>query len=63
MISYASKMNVKLIKIILQVHHKDENKLNNSDSNLISLCAKCHFSADRESNILKRKLKGIIYKK
>lgn len=26
----------------LEVHHKDENKSNNSDSNLITLCKVCH---------------------
>jgi len=61
MISYASKMNIKLIRIILQVHHKDENKLNNNDNNLITLCPKCHFKADNASNVMKRKLRGIIY--
>ena len=61
MISYASKMNIKLIRIILQVHHKNQNKKDNSDSNLITLCPRCHFKADADFNQLKKKLKGIIY--
>ena len=61
MISWASKMNIKLIRIILQVHHKNCNKKDNSDSNLVSLCAKCHFKEDQQFNILKRKTRGIIY--
>ena len=63
MISYASKMNIKLIRIILQVHHKNCNKGDNRDINLISLCPKCHFKADKEFNQLKKKLKGIVYPK
>jgi len=31
----------------LHVHHIDENKLNNADDNLISLCAKCHRDRHR----------------
>lgn len=31
--------------IHLHVHHKDENKFNNSPENLISLCSKCHAIA------------------
>ena len=61
MISYAAKMNIKLIRIILQVHHKDCNKMNNDFSNLITLCPKCHMNEDRPSVLLKRKLRGIIY--
>ena len=61
MLSYASKMNIKLIRIILQVHHKNTNKLDNRDDNLVSLCAKCHFKEDQQFNILKRKTRGIIY--
>jgi len=62
MISYASKMNIKLIRIILQVHHKNCNKRDDRAENLITLCAKCHFNEDKEFNLLKRKTKGIIYK-
>lgn len=29
-------------EMILQVHHNDENKKNNSKDNLITLCARCH---------------------
>ncbi len=61
MISYASKMNIKLIRIILQVHHKNQNKQDCRDENLITLCAKCHLNEERDINILKRKMRGIIY--
>ena len=63
MISYASKINIKLIKIILQVHHKDDNKQNNNFDNLITLCARCHLSTEQPLNTMKRKLRGIIYPK
>ena len=62
MVSYAAKMNIKLVRIILQVHHKDDNKKNNDFSNLITLCPKCHFKVENSLNVMKRKLKGIIYK-
>ena len=63
MISYASKMNIKLIRIILQVHHKNQNKRDNNETNLITLCQKCHLNEERDINILKRKLRGIVYPK
>jgi ssDNA-binding Zn-finger/Zn-ribbon topoisomerase 1 len=63
MISYAAKMNVKLIRIILQVHHKNDNKKDDRNDNLITLCPKCHMNEERDLSIMKRKLKGIIYKK
>ena len=63
MVSYASRMNIKLIRIILQVHHKNQNKKDNRDNNLISLCPRCHFKEDKEYNQLKKKLSGIVYPK
>ena len=63
MISYASRQNIKLIRIILQVHHKNSNKLDNNESNLITLCQKCHLNVERELNILRKKMRGIIYPK
>ena len=63
MIDYARKREFKLITIILQVHHKNQNKQDNTDSNLITLCPRCHFEADREYNVLKKKCIGIIFPK
>ena len=63
MISFASKMNIKLIRIILQVHHKNDNKKDNSVNNLVTLCPRCHMAEEKDLNVMKRKLKGIIYKK
>jgi 5-methylcytosine-specific restriction endonuclease McrA len=61
MISYASRNNIKLIRIILQVHHKNQNKQDNREENLVTLCARCHLNEERDINILKRKMRGIIY--
>ena len=63
MLQFAIKNNLKIIRIILQVHHRNRNKEDNSNENLITLCPKCHLNEEREFNILKRKMKGIIYKK
>jgi 5-methylcytosine-specific restriction endonuclease McrA len=63
MVSYAARHNIKLIRIILQVHHRNENKKDNADNNLITLCPRCHMNENRQSSIIKRKLKGIIYPK
>ena len=63
MIQYAAKMNITIKKIILQVHHVNNNKNDNRPENLTTLCAKCHLNTERDINILKRKMKGIIYKK
>lgn len=63
MLMYADKLNFKTMEIVLQVHHKDGNPQNNADSNLQVLCTRCHLEIERELNIMKRKLKGIIYKK
>ena len=63
MISYASSKNIKLLRIILQVHHKNSNKKDNHETNLITLCQKCHLNEERQLNILRKKLRGIIYPK
>ena len=39
----------------LHVHHKDENKQNCDESNLISLCRKCHITIHRSNTILDKK--------
>lgn len=63
MLMYARKLEFKTQEIILQVHHRDGNRENNNDSNLQVLCVRCHLEVERELNKMKRKLKGIIYKK
>ena len=63
MIEHAKKLNFKLQKIILQIHHKNGDRKNNEEYNLVALCPKCHLAEEKELNKLKRKLKGIIYKK
>jgi hypothetical protein len=48
---------VKLVKIVLTVHHIDGNKKNNSKQNLISLCQKCHLRLDLAKHMANRKIK------
>lgn len=63
MLRHAQQLSFKLVTIILQVHHKDGNPGNNLDDNLQCLCNKCHLEVERNLNILKRKMRGIIYPK
>ncbi len=37
-----------IIKVILSVHHINQNKLDNSDSNLIAVCQRCHYAMHRD---------------
>lgn len=37
----------------LHVHHKDGNKMNNSQNNLITLCESCHIECHRDENVNK----------
>lgn len=63
MVDYCNRNSIKVIKIFLQVHHKDGNKLNNDPVNLQTLCNRCHLATERELNKLKRLTRGIIYPK
>ena len=38
-------------EMVLQVHHIDENPVNNTFENLIPLCASCHLKIEREARI------------
>lgn len=60
---WAEKINFKLTRIILQVHHINGNRSDNREENLISLCSKCHFLEEKEITRLKKITKGIIYPK
>ena len=62
MVDWCKRNNLKVIRVILQVHHKNGNKKDDTDNNLISLCPRCHFKEEKELNIIKRKLKGIVYR-
>ena len=44
----------KAYKVFLQVAHLDQNPSNNKESNLLSMCPKCHLNYDRKFNNLKR---------
>lgn len=62
MVDWCKRNNIKVIRIILQVHHKNGNKKDDADSNLVSLCPRCHLKEEADLNIIKRKVKGIIFK-
>jgi len=63
MLRHCDNLKIKICKIILQVHHKNGNVNDNGESNLITLCVRCHLNVERNLSILKRKMTGIIYKK
>lgn len=54
---------VKLVKVFLQVHHKNGIRMDNDYSNLQTLCNRCHLKIERELNKLKRLTRGIIFPK
>jgi 5-methylcytosine-specific restriction endonuclease McrA len=40
-------------RVVLTVHHIDFDKMNNSDTNLIALCQRCHLRLDLEKHMKK----------
>lgn len=55
MLDWAKRNQLKPITIYLHVAHLDQNPANNSESNLKSLCPRCHLNFDRPFNLIKRK--------
>ena len=47
----------KEFKLVLVIHHRDGNKLNNLKDNLITMCRKCHQSVHMEQDIKTGKFK------
>lgn len=47
MIEWAKRNNIKPFTMYLQVAHLDQNKQNNDDKNLLSLCPRCHGKYDK----------------
>ncbi len=58
MLKYAQKVGFKVKEIILQVHHKNGNRSDNSESNLISLCPRCHMIVEHADNRIKRLIRN-----
>jgi 5-methylcytosine-specific restriction endonuclease McrA len=58
MIEYAKKTGFKVKEIILQVHHKDGNRANNNETNLTSVCDRCHMIIEAAGNRVKRLIKN-----
>lgn len=63
MIDWGKANNFKIVTQYLHVHHVNGNTMCNEDWNLKVLCQRCHLSEERSLSIMKRKLKGVIYKK
>lgn len=51
------RVGIRVAKVILQVAHLDNNKLNNGYNNLLSLCLSCHHKRDTEHKRIMRKAK------
>jgi hypothetical protein len=51
------KYKLKVIKIVLTIHHIDGNINNMHDRNLIALCQRCHLRLDEPFKLKKRKKK------
>lgn len=60
--AWAKAKGYRVFAIYLQVAHLDQDRSNNSESNLASMCPKCHLKHDRFFNNLKRKAKHNLNK-
>ncbi len=56
--NWAKAQGYKIQKIALQIMHLNHVKADVRDENLASGCPRCHLNADREVNLLKRKMRG-----
>lgn len=51
---WAMMNSIKVFQIFLQVAHLDQDTKNNQETNLRSLCQRCHLNFDRKFNQIKR---------
>jgi hypothetical protein len=52
--SIRNEFGIKVIKVVLTVHHIDSDKKNNSKQNLIALCQRCHLRLDLQKHMKNR---------
>jgi hypothetical protein len=61
MVTYAKKNNINLIRIILKVYHKNQDKIDFDLNNILVLCPSCYAKKANEYKRLRLATKGIIY--